>query len=206
VLVPVFTSSNTCRNPFPPLPRRAEQVAVGVGDRLMLVSAFGLIGFTRKPIKAGLWDIFVQHLEWFGHDHAAQEGYPCDIATRPVQALDKAQFERISSEGENDPNSAACCFSCKRSGSCTGRNHGHPATNQVGGQAWKSLIFRFCPTVIAPYCWVPSVFPRATLTLIEEHLRVRPTPFFTAFSVLSNDDSQAHACAPIPVLACHAKP
>jgi hypothetical protein len=42
-----------------------------------------------------------------------------------------------------------------------------------------------------------------SLTLIEKDLRVLPAPFVAAFSVLSNDNSQAHACAPVAIVASH---
>jgi hypothetical protein len=45
----------------------------------------------------------------------------------------------------------------------------------------------------------------ATSALIEENVRVRATPFLVALLVLSNDNSKAHARAPIAVLAGYAK-
>ena len=42
-------------------------------------------------------------------------------------------------------------------------------------------------------------------TLKEENVRVRATPFLVALLVLSNDNSKAHARAPIAVLAGYAK-
>lgn len=45
----------------------------------------------------------------------------------------------------------------------------------------------------------------AASALEEENVRVRATPFLVALLVLSNDNSKAHARAPIAVLAGYAK-
>ena len=64
---------------------------------------------------------------------------------------------------------------------------------------------RVCAWAKSPLSVDPIADSSSVSTLIEENVRMLATPFLVAFSVLSKNNSKAHACPPIAVRAGHAK-
>jgi hypothetical protein len=87
-----------------------------------------------------------QQLQPFPRDRRSEEARAGDIAARPVEASDEAQFDRVAATIEKDGNGGGCRLGDQRR---TGirYDHGDLTANQIGRQSRQSIELALGPAI-----------------------------------------------------------
>ena len=73
---------------------------------------------------------------------------PGDVAARPVEAGDKASFDRVAADREDDRNRRGRRLGRERRSGAAGRDdHGHLAANQIGRQRRQPIVSALRPAI-----------------------------------------------------------
>jgi hypothetical protein len=75
-----------------------------------------------------------------------EEARASDVAARPVEAGDEAQFDWIAATEENDGNGGGCGLGYQRRTGITGDN-GDLTANEVGRHGPQSIVLAFAPAI-----------------------------------------------------------
>ena len=90
---------------------------------------------------------------------AEDEVHTRHIATGPVEACHKAEFDRVASTRKYDRNGLRHCLSRKARDAAAGRsNYRYAPADQFGRQCRQSLVMAVCPAVFG-VTFRPSTYP-----------------------------------------------
>jgi hypothetical protein len=92
-------------------------------------------GVTSKPTRVARGKTSRRRPSPLCHQLAAEKVYSCRVATRPVEAFDKAQLDGVFADAEDDRDCRGrilCCAGGKWETGCD--DDRNPTTNQVGGE------------------------------------------------------------------------
>src|SRR4051794_13159375 len=84
-------------------------------------------------------DQLVQQLQPLRPQLHVQYAHARDVATRPIQAGDKSNLDRVASGHEYDWNRRGCCLGRLCSRAVCG-NHVHSSSNEIGCQFWQPIV------------------------------------------------------------------
>jgi putative tryptophan/tyrosine transport system substrate-binding protein len=70
----------------------------------------------------------------------AREAHAGGVSARPIQTGDETHCDRVSADGEDDRDGRGRGFGRKRRWRTGRRGHGHPPTDQIGGQVRQPII------------------------------------------------------------------
>src|SRR5947209_6415750 len=77
--------------------------------------------------------------------HEADTG---DIATRPVEACDEAEFDRVAADREDDRYRRSCRLGCNCRGGLGRSDHCHLTAYQIGCEVGQSIILPLRPAIL----------------------------------------------------------
>src|SRR5262249_4047230 len=93
-----------------------------------------------------------QELEPFRRKLSREKINTCQVAARPGETGDKAEPDRVITDGENDGDRRACRLGGECGRRAFGRNnHGDLPANEFAGQRWQPVILTFRPAVFDRY-------------------------------------------------------
>jgi hypothetical protein len=106
----------------------------------------GIVGMDEIVDHGGGGYQLAQQLQSFPRDRCSKEARASDVATRPVEASDEAQFDRIAAATENDGNGGGCRLGDQRRSGIRG-DHSDLTANQIGRQGRQSIELTFGPAI-----------------------------------------------------------
>ena len=90
----------------------------------------------------------MQEPETLGHRLLDEKINACDVAARSREATDKAKFNRVLADAEDDRNHRCCSFGCA-CGQGAGRgDHGDLSADQIGQQRRQAIILTLKPMIL----------------------------------------------------------
>ena len=85
----------------------------------------------------------MQHLDLFGRHHQFGHADAGEVAARSVETGDKAGGDGIGTRDEYNRNGCGRRLGSEHGRKAKGRNRGHVALNQVGGEPWQPIVLPF---------------------------------------------------------------
>ena len=103
----------------------------------------------QREIMRGVRCQFAQHPEPLGGNIGVDRGDAGDVAAGPVEAGDKAEFDRIAAGGEHHRNGSGGVLGRHRGGGAAGGgDQRHLAADQLGGEVRQPLVVPVGPAIV----------------------------------------------------------
>ena len=91
----------------------------------------------------------MQKLEPLTSELSARKRYACDVATRPTEAADKAELDRVNGQVQHDRNCRSRGLGGQCSSGASANNYSYLMTDQIGRQRRQSIGLARCSPVAA---------------------------------------------------------